>query len=217
VETRALQMDLSSKSAVKKAGAEVNAYPEKHIDVLINNAGVMNLPTRMLSIDGIEMHFATNWLGHFILTDLLTDKLVAAPNGARIVNVASNGHVLSPVRFSDWNFEGKTLPEDEKPIKAALDQYGLPYSTDYLPPIAYGQSKTANILHAVELASRLKVKGISAFSLHPGGKLYPYMGWDHTIADVLTCENFSYGDRAVAKHGLCLDRRGVQDDAYENS
>lgn len=173
VETRALELDLSSKASVKKAAAEVNAYPEKCIDVLINNAGIMTVPTRTLSTDGIEMHFATNWLGHFILTDRLSDKLVAAPNGARVVNISSNGHALSPVRFSDWNFEGKDVAEEEKPDVAALAAYGIPYAPGYSPTVAYGQSKTANILHAVELTHRFGAKGVSAFSLHPGGMCHP--------------------------------------------
>lgn len=172
VETRPLQLDLSSISAVESAAAKVKGYPENHIDVLINNAGVMNLPTRTLNAAGIEQHLATNHLGPFLLTKLLTPKLVAAPAGARVVNVSSNSHTLTPFRFSDWNFEGKDadLLDDEKPNMAMIANFVIPFTPGYVPAIAYGQSKTANVLHAREISKRLGDRGVIAFSLHPGGK-----------------------------------------------
>ncbi|OCK92573.1 short-chain dehydrogenase [Cenococcum geophilum 1.58] len=145
VRTRLLQLDLSSFRTVRAAAEEVNSWTEP-IDVLINNAGVMMCPFA-LSEDGIETQFATNHVGTFLFTNLVMGKILAARNGARIVNVSSRGHRYGPARFEDWNFgNGK----------------------DYDPSLAYGQSKTANMLFSVSLAEKLKSKGAVAFSLHPG-------------------------------------------------
>ena len=95
--------------------------------------------------DGYELQFATNHLGHFVLTNLLVPALKAgAPS--RIVNVSSLAHSLAPVDFDDIHFERR--------------RYGR--------WIAYAQSKTANVLFTVELDRRLSVLGITALSLHPG-------------------------------------------------
>jgi NAD(P)-dependent dehydrogenase (short-subunit alcohol dehydrogenase family) len=168
VPTRILKLDLASFDSVRSAAAEVNAYTEKSIDILINNAGVMNIPERTLSVDGYEMHLATNYLGSFLFTNLITDKLTAN-EGARIVNMSSNGYMFSPFRFADYNFEGKSLPEEEKPPKALCEAYGLPWGLGYLPTIAYGQSKTAIILYSVQLSKLLANKGVTIVCVHPGG------------------------------------------------
>ena len=166
VPIRFLSLDVSSLASVRSAAAEVNAYLEPHIDVLINNAGVMNIPTRTLSVDGIEMHLATNYLGPFHFTNLIMKKLAAAKT-PRVVNVASNGYAISPFRFSDWNFDDeRNLPLDEAPIREVCTGFGIPWGKGYLPPVAYGQSKTASVLHALALSKKLEV---AAFSVHPGG------------------------------------------------
>ncbi|MGC1237527.1 MAG: SDR family NAD(P)-dependent oxidoreductase [Acidimicrobiales bacterium] len=116
------------------------------VDVLVNNAGVMALPELELSFEGHERQFATNHLGHFALTVALHQALLAATDGARVVNVSSSAHHLSPVVFSDIDFENR------------------PYD----PWAAYGQSKTANVLHAVELTRRWGDDGIVANALNPG-------------------------------------------------
>lgn len=95
---------------------------------------------------GWELQFATNHLGHFALANALHDALAAA-NGARIVSVSSRGHLRSPVMFDDINF-----------LERAYD-----------PWLAYGQSKTANVLFAVEANRRWADDGITANALHPGG------------------------------------------------
>jgi len=144
---RSLILDLASLESCKKAAAEVNAYAEP-IDVLINNAAIMACPFYTTK-DGFEAQIGTNHLGPFVFTNLILPKILASKTGSpRIVNVASFGHVMSPIRFDDPFFkDGK----------------------DYDKWASYGQSKTANILFARELSKRYKSKGLVAFSLHPGG------------------------------------------------
>ena len=115
------------------------------LDVLINNAGIMALPALERTPEGWEMQFATNFLGHFTLTVGLHRALSAA-NGARIVSVSSSGHMISPVVFDDPHFNF------------------LPYD----PFVAYGQSKTADALLAVEATRRWADDGIFANALNPG-------------------------------------------------
>ncbi|RWR05562.1 oxidoreductase [Paenirhodobacter populi] len=116
------------------------------LDILVNSAGIMALPERTLDARGYELQFATNHLGHFQLTARLWPALQRT-EGARVVSVSSMGHRFSPVVFEDINFE----------------------SRPYDPWAGYGQSKTANILFAVELDARGQKDGVRAFSLHPGG------------------------------------------------
>ena len=61
------------------------------------------------SVDGIELHFAANHIGHFLLTNLLMPKILAAGKGARIINVSSGGYICSGIRFEDWNFKVRSL------------------------------------------------------------------------------------------------------------
>src|SRR5260370_3087870 len=115
------------------------------LHLLVNNAGVMRLPGLQLTPDGWEMQFATKHLGHFALAVGLHDA-VAAAGDARIVSVSSRGHMRSPVIFDDINFT----------------------SRPYDPGLAYGQSKTANVLFAVEATRRWAADGITANAVHPG-------------------------------------------------
>jgi NAD(P)-dependent dehydrogenase (short-subunit alcohol dehydrogenase family) len=115
------------------------------LHVLVNNAGVMAIPTLQLSPEGWEMQFATNHLGHFALTVGLHDAL-ATGDGARVVSVSSAAHLRAGVDFDDINFERR------------------PYD----PWTAYGQSKTANILFAVGAAARWAGDGIVVNAIHPG-------------------------------------------------
>jgi NAD(P)-dependent dehydrogenase (short-subunit alcohol dehydrogenase family) len=116
------------------------------LHILINSAGIMALPARERDARGNELQFSTNHLGHFQLTLGLWPALKRA-HGARVVSVSSLGHRFSNVVFDDINFERR----------------------DYDPWIAYGQSKTANVLFAVALDRRGAAHGVRAFSLHPGG------------------------------------------------
>ena len=137
-----VEADLASLSSVRKAAAELLARG-KPFDVIIANAGVMACPQGKTQ-DGFETQFGTNHLGHFVLINRLVPLL---RSGARIVTLSSAGHQLSDVNLDDPNFE----------------------RTPYQPFAAYGRSKTANILFAVALDSRLKARGVRATSLHPGG------------------------------------------------
>ncbi|MDR3482875.1 MAG: SDR family NAD(P)-dependent oxidoreductase [Burkholderiaceae bacterium] len=116
------------------------------LHILINSAGIMGAPEVARDSRGNEMQFSTNHLGHFQLTLRLWPALVRA-QGARVISVSSLGHRLSNIVWEDVNFEHR-----------AYDGW-----------IAYGQSKTANVLFAIELDRRGQDYGIRAFSLHPGG------------------------------------------------
>ncbi|HEY3556440.1 MAG TPA: SDR family NAD(P)-dependent oxidoreductase [Kribbella sp.] len=127
----------------------IDAFVERYLasgrplHILINNAGIMAGPLHR-DARGYESQFATNHLGHFQLTLGLLPALQAA-HGARVVNVTSGGHRLSDIRWDDPHF-----------------------THDYDPLRAYGQSKTANVLFAVELERRWAQYGIHAFAVHPG-------------------------------------------------
>lgn len=138
-----LPLDLASLASVKACAAAFQARYKK-LDVLINNAGLFPF-TEQKTADGFEMQFGVNHLGHFLLTRLLLPQLEAAGN-ARVINVASMMHQLGDIDFD--SFKGEK---------------------SYQPMRAYGQSKLANVLFARELAQRNQDKGISSFSLHPGG------------------------------------------------
>lgn len=130
----------------------VNAFAEKilergrHIDILMNNAGVMASPETRVG-PGWEMQFATNHLGHFALTNRLWPVL---SGGARVVSVSSAGHHFSPIRWDDLHFAG------------GYDKW-----------VAYGQSKTANALFALRLDLLGRKEGVRAFSVHPGNIATP--------------------------------------------
>ncbi|HEY3717366.1 MAG TPA: SDR family NAD(P)-dependent oxidoreductase [Jatrophihabitantaceae bacterium] len=115
------------------------------LHILINNAGIMASPL-MRTPQGWEMQFATNHLGHFALAIGLHDALAAAGH-ARVVSVSSSAHHQSPVVFEDIHFERR----------------------EYSPWSAYGQSKTANVLFAVEGSKRWAADGITINALMPGG------------------------------------------------
>ncbi|MDT5025228.1 MAG: hypothetical protein QOE61_1654 [Micromonosporaceae bacterium] len=115
------------------------------LHILVNNAGVMASPL-MRTSEGWEMQFATNHLGHFALATGLQGALAGA-RGARVVSVSSSAHLRSPVVFEDIHFRER----------------------EYEPWAAYGQSKTANVLFAVEATKRWADDGITVNSLMPGG------------------------------------------------
>ncbi len=116
------------------------------LDILVNNAGVMAIGELTRTQHGHEMQFATNHLGHFALA-LALHRALAAADAARVVVVSSSGHLNSPVVFDDLHYDFR-----------AYDPFG-----------AYGQSKTANVLFAVEASRRWAADGITANALMPGG------------------------------------------------
>lgn len=104
VQTRVLQLDLGSFAAVRRAAAEVNSWDDvPAIDVLMNNAGIMAVPYRICE-DGYESQLTCNHLGHFLLTNLIFDKLLASAD-KRVVNVSSGGHWFSAIRYADINYD----------------------------------------------------------------------------------------------------------------
>src|SRR6267378_1044277 len=140
------QLDLASPNSIDRFA---NAFlsSNRPLDLLINNAGIMATPL-MRDDRGYEMQFATNHLGHFQLTARLWEALKKSRN-ARVVALSSRGHARGEVDFSDPNFD-----------KRPYDKWA-----------AYGQSKSANSLFAVELDKRGQEHGIRAFAVHPGGIL----------------------------------------------
>lgn len=110
-----LTLDLSSTRTVRAAAAEVNSWMSvPHIDILINNAGIMACPWQA-SEDGIESQFATNHIGTWLFTNVLMPKLVAA--WGRIVFLSSIAHMYGPVCFEDWNFAVRWSADREKKMK----------------------------------------------------------------------------------------------------
>jgi NAD(P)-dependent dehydrogenase (short-subunit alcohol dehydrogenase family) len=138
---RVARIDLSDQESVRAFVANWTGP----LHMLINNGGVMALPELTLTREGWEMQFATNFVGHFALAVGLHGALAAA-DGARIVSVSSSGNLIAPVIFDDLHFNF------------------LPYD----PFIAYGQSKTACALLAVEATRRWSRDGIYANALNPG-------------------------------------------------
>jgi NAD(P)-dependent dehydrogenase (short-subunit alcohol dehydrogenase family) len=134
--------DLSSQEQVRGLAQEFRSRHDR-LDVLINDAGAL-FPTRIVSVDGIEMTLALNHLAPFLLTNLLLDTLKAsAPS--RVVTVASGAHLGARINFDD-----------------------IQLTRGYRPLRAYGQSKLMNVLFTNELARRLAGSGVSANALHPG-------------------------------------------------
>lgn len=168
VKTKTVVVDLLSLDSVRAAAADVNGWTDvPHIDVVVNCAGIMAVPYT-LSKDGFESQFAANHLSHFLLTNLIMDKILASVE-PRIINVSSNGHRLSPVRWADLNFQVSLPVSSSMAIPDSQHRISNPQDgKNYEKWTAYGQSKTANMLMAVHLARILGSRGLLAFSLHPG-------------------------------------------------
>ncbi|HJV41467.1 SDR family NAD(P)-dependent oxidoreductase [Caulobacter sp.] len=137
-----IALDLADLASVR-AAADALVADGRPFDVVIANAGVMAPPFGKTA-DGFETQFGTNHLGHFVFVNRIANLFKA---GSRVVSLASAGHRFSDVNLEDPNFE----------------------TTDYVPFEAYGRSKTANILFAVEFDRRHKDRGVRATAVHPGG------------------------------------------------
>jgi NAD(P)-dependent dehydrogenase (short-subunit alcohol dehydrogenase family) len=139
-------IDLSSLQSVRDGAKDFLARSDK-LNVLLNNAGVMACPESKTA-DGFEMQFGVNHIAHFLLFQLLKPLLLASSTpklNSRVVSLSSSGHRISDVHFDNYNLAG-----------------------EYDPWVAYGQSKTANILFANELDRRYGSQGLHGLSLHPG-------------------------------------------------
>jgi NAD(P)-dependent dehydrogenase (short-subunit alcohol dehydrogenase family) len=147
-----IELDLANLNSVRaSANALLNAG--KFFDVIIANAGVMATPFGHTA-DGFETQFGTNHLGHFVFINRIAPLL---RSGGRLINLSSSGHRYSNIDLDDPNFE----------------------RTPYEPFVAYGRSKTANILFAVAFDQRHRARGVRAAAVHPGGiktELGRYMG-----------------------------------------
>ncbi|MDO8731669.1 MAG: SDR family NAD(P)-dependent oxidoreductase [Actinomycetota bacterium] len=137
-----VEVDLASLSSVRR-GADALLAKGEMFDVVIANAGVMACPPGTTE-DGFETQFGTNHLGHFVFVNRIV-PLIKSPG--RVVLLSSAGHLRSDVNLGDPGFA----------------------NTEYEAFLAYGRSKTANVLYGVALDSRLREQGIRATALHPGG------------------------------------------------
>jgi NAD(P)-dependent dehydrogenase (short-subunit alcohol dehydrogenase family) len=137
-----IALDLANLKSVRACAEGLLARGEP-FDVVIANAGVMATPFGHTA-DGFETQFGTNHLGHFVLVNRIASLIRA---GGRLINLSSSGHRYSNVDLQDPNFE----------------------RTPYEPFVAYGRSKTANILFAVAFDGRHRKRGVRAAAVHPGG------------------------------------------------
>jgi NAD(P)-dependent dehydrogenase (short-subunit alcohol dehydrogenase family) len=137
-----VELDLAGLKSVRAAADKLVA-DGRLFDVIIANAGVMATPLGKTE-DGFETQFGTNHLGHFVFVNRIAKLL---KKGGRLVNLSSSGHRFSNVDLNDPNFE----------------------TTPYEPFVAYGRSKTANVLFAVEFDRRHRDRGVRATAVHPGG------------------------------------------------
>ncbi len=176
VKIREVVIDLSSLASVRTAAALVHEIiardgAGKGIDVLFNNAGI-NLSERKLSPEGIELQFATNHLGPWLFTNLLLPLFslpVQQSTRKRVVNTSSEAHRISPIRFSDVNQTPGAKVESEDEPRRGMPEGILRADGRYEPAVAYGMSKTANVLMAVGLNRR----GVKSFAVMPGSELFP--------------------------------------------
>jgi len=136
-----VELDLASLASVRACADALNAAG-KTFDIVIANAGIMACPQEKTA-DGFERQFGTNHLGHFVLVNRIAGLI---KDGGRLVNLTSGGHRYSDVNLDDPNFE----------------------HTEYTPFAAYGRSKTANVLFAVEFERRHRGRGVRAAAVHPG-------------------------------------------------
>jgi NAD(P)-dependent dehydrogenase (short-subunit alcohol dehydrogenase family) len=140
-------LDLASLASVARFADTVTAAHRGVIDVLVNNAGVMGLPTRQQTEDGFERQIGVNYLGHFALTAGLRDALCAARGGGRVVNVASLAHRRARLNLDDLQAERA-----------------------YDPMHAYAQSKLAMLIFSIELQRRIEQNNwpLRSIAAHPG-------------------------------------------------
>ncbi|WP_343307334.1 oxidoreductase [Chitinophaga niabensis] len=191
--TTLMGMDVTIEELDLMNPASINAFVDRFLasnrplHILVNSAGIMANPFTK-DTRGYESQFATNHLGHFQLVNKLWPALQKA-NGARVISVSSRGHCYSPVILEDPNFENR----------------------EYERWAAYGQSKTANVLFAVELDKRGRNEGIRAFSLHPGSILGTGLAVHLTKEELLTAGVIDENGKPIrdAERGLKTIEQGA--------
>lgn len=153
-----MELDIASLKSIQSFASEFsNRFGQ--LDVLVNNAGIMAVPYGS-TVDGFERQIGTNHLGHFALTGLLLERLVATP-ASRVVTVSSIAHIEADLDFDNFQYEG---------------------GDGYEPMKAYRRSKLCNLLFAYELDRRLRASGhdVASLAVHPGvsvTNLFNHMGW----------------------------------------
>jgi len=144
-----LEIDLASLASVRAAAEDFLRRSGGKLNILINNAGVMAIPEQRFTMDGHEMQFGTNHLGHFLLFQLLKPSLLASSTPdfpSRVVNLSSAGHRASGVHFGNLNLDN-----------------------EYSGWVGYGQAKTANIYMTNSIERRYGSEGLHGLAVHPGG------------------------------------------------
>ncbi|KAH7346978.1 short-chain dehydrogenase/reductase-like protein [Pyrenochaeta sp. MPI-SDFR-AT-0127] len=144
-----LTLDLASLSSVRAMAEDVLKRSNNKVNILVNNAGVMAIPSRTLTEDGFEAQFGINHLGHFLLFQLLKQALLNSSTPSfhsRVVNLSSLAHRRSPLLVDDYNFE----------------------NTPYNEWLAYGSAKTANLYMANAIERYYGSKNLHALAVHPG-------------------------------------------------
>ncbi|KAF2845459.1 NAD(P)-binding protein [Plenodomus tracheiphilus IPT5] len=144
-----IALDLSSLASVRDAAAEFLKRSGGRLNILVNNAGVMAIPTRTVTSDGYEAQFATNHLGHFLLFQLLKGALLRSSSPelhSRVVVLSSAAHRYSGIRPDDYHFQ----------------------KSPYNAWVAYGQSKTSSIYMSNAIERYYGSKGLHALAVHPG-------------------------------------------------
>ncbi|KAI0390921.1 NAD(P)-binding protein [Xylariaceae sp. FL0594] len=188
VSVKFVEVELASLESVRAAAQAILDDPEiAQIDAVINNAAVMACP-QTRSADGLDYQLAINHLAHFVLTNRIMPKILAAGIGARIVSVASSAHRYCGVRFEDPN-------------------YAVPGS--YGETASYGQSKTANILFAVALNRRLASRGVRAYAPTPGGVATNLQNYAKALGEVKMMELLEDAARQV--NGLSIAESRARD------
>ncbi|POS76507.1 alcohol dehydrogenase [Diaporthe helianthi] len=145
-----VEMDNTSLASVRAAAADVLKRSNGQVNILINNAGIMAVPTLQHTKDGFEMQFGVNHLSHFLFFNLLKDALLASASpelSSRVVCLTSSAHNIATIQVGNYNFEKEG---------------------SYYDWVAYGQSKTANLYMANEIERRYGSKGLHANGVHPG-------------------------------------------------
>ena len=161
------QLDLASFESIRKFVDEINNEVEA-IDILVNNAG-LGFTTPQKTQDGFEIQFGVNFLGHFLMTLLLLDKLKQSKSIARIINITSVMYFKGKINFDDINSE-----------------------KNYGPFKAYAQSKLAIVLFTRELAKRMERTNINVYAVHPGQLIINDFNQSfYTIFKVLLIQMFS--------------------------